>query len=160
MIRRECYCGQNSDDRNYDHQLDQGKTLLNRSHRSLLPCHSGVALGHVLDPDFHQRSICEVGFDYAHRHAAPTQTRAGRRAGVADGTTQLYDVLTGWVEKGVAPRRIDIFSAVTTTFPVPKSRPICVYPKKGTYVGGDVNVASSYVCAGSRGGNGHGPGND
>ena len=80
--------------------------------------------------------------------------------GVADGTTQLYDVLTGWVEKGVAQRRIDIFSAVTTTFPVAKSRPICAYPKKGTYVGGDVNVASSYVCAGSRGGNGHGPGND
>jgi len=64
------------------------------------------------------------------------------------------------VEKGVAPRRIDIFSAVTTTFPVAKSRPICVYPKKGTYVGGDVNVASSYVCAGSRGGHGHGHGND
>jgi len=80
--------------------------------------------------------------------------------GVADGTTQLYDVLTGWVEKGIAPRRIDIFSAVTTTFPVAKSRPICAYPKKGTYVGGDVNVASSYVCAGSRGGHGHGHGND
>ena len=80
--------------------------------------------------------------------------------GVADGTSQLYDVLTGWVEKGIAPRRIDVFSAVTTTFPVAKSRPICAYPKKGTYVGGDVNVASSYVCAGSRGGHGHGHRND
>jgi len=80
--------------------------------------------------------------------------------GVADGTTQLYDVLTGWVEKGIAPRRIDVSSAVTTTFPVAKSRPICAYPKKGTYVGGDVNVASSYVCAGSRGGHGDGHGDD
>src|SRR5712692_4953462 len=32
LIRRECYCGQNADDRNYDHQFDQGKALLNRSH--------------------------------------------------------------------------------------------------------------------------------
>jgi len=70
--------------------------------------------------------------------------------GVADGTSQLYDVLTAWVEKGLAPRRIEISSAVTTAFPVAKSRPICAYPKKATYVGGDVNVASSYVCAGPR----------
>jgi feruloyl esterase len=70
--------------------------------------------------------------------------------GVADGTSQLYDALTAWVEKGIAPRRIDISSAVTTTFPAAKSRPICAYPKKAKYVGGDVNVASSYFCAGSR----------
>ncbi len=62
--------------------------------------------------------------------------------GVADGTSQFYDVLTAWVEKGIAPSRIDI-STVDKT----KSRPICAYPKKATYVSGDVNVASSYVCA-------------
>ncbi|HSU63539.1 MAG TPA: tannase/feruloyl esterase family alpha/beta hydrolase, partial [Burkholderiales bacterium] len=65
--------------------------------------------------------------------------------GVADGTSQLYDVLTAWVEKGVAPSRIDISTADGT-----KSRPICAYPKKGTYVSGPVNAASSYVCAGLR----------
>jgi len=70
--------------------------------------------------------------------------------GVADGTSQLYDALTAWVEKGKAPERIDISTAVTTTFPVAKSRPICVYPEKARYVSGDVNVASSYVCAGPR----------
>jgi len=70
--------------------------------------------------------------------------------GVADGTSQLYDALIAWVEKGKAPERIDISTAVTTTFPVAKSRPICVYPEKATYVSGDVNVASSYVCAGPR----------
>jgi feruloyl esterase len=63
------------------------------------------------------------------------------------GTTQLYDVLTDWVEKGIAPTRIDISSAVTPAFPVAKSRPICAYPKKATHVGGDINVASSYLCA-------------
>ena len=65
----------------------------------------------------------------------------------ADGTQQLYDVLTTWVENGVAPTRIDISSAVTPTFPVAKSRPICLYPTKATYIGGDVNVAASYICA-------------
>ncbi|TMI00173.1 MAG: tannase/feruloyl esterase family alpha/beta hydrolase [Betaproteobacteria bacterium] len=71
--------------------------------------------------------------------------------GIADGTSQLYDVLTAWVEKGAAPRRIDISSAVTTAFPVAKSRPICAYPKKATYVSGDINLAASYVCAGGSG---------
>jgi hypothetical protein len=66
--------------------------------------------------------------------------------GVADGTSQLYDVLTAWVEKGIAPSRIDISTPAAPT----KSRPICAYPKKATYVAGDVNVASSYVCAGPR----------
>ena len=70
--------------------------------------------------------------------------------GVADGTSQLYDALTAWVEKGVAPSRIDISTVATTAFPVVKSRPICAYPKKATYVSGDVNVASSYVCADPR----------
>jgi feruloyl esterase len=67
-----------------------------------------------------------------------------------DGTTQLYDVLTDWVEKGMAPRRIDITSAVTPSFPVAKSRPLCAYPKKATYVDGDINVASSYLCEGRK----------
>jgi feruloyl esterase len=70
--------------------------------------------------------------------------------GVADGTSQLYDALTAWVERGIAPSRIDISTVATTTFPVVKSRPICAYPKKAKWVSGDVNVASSYVCAGHR----------
>jgi feruloyl esterase len=65
----------------------------------------------------------------------------------ATGTQQLYDVLTDWVEKGIAPTRIEISSAVTPTFPVAKSRPICLYPAKAMYIGGDVNTASSYVCS-------------
>ena len=47
---------------------------------------------------------------------------------------------------GKATERIDISTADRT-----KSRPICAYPEKAKYVGGDVNVASSYVCAGPRG---------
>ncbi|HET7527015.1 MAG TPA: tannase/feruloyl esterase family alpha/beta hydrolase, partial [Burkholderiaceae bacterium] len=67
--------------------------------------------------------------------------------GSADGTQQLYDVLTKWVEQAVAPTRIDISTAVTTAFPVAKSRPICLYPAKANYIGGDINQASSYICA-------------
>ena len=65
----------------------------------------------------------------------------------ASGTQQLYDVLTRWVEHGEAPTRIDISSPVTAAFPVAKSRPICLYPMKAKFIGGDVNVASSYICA-------------
>jgi hypothetical protein len=82
--------------------------------------------------------------------ANPPLPGAANADGVADGTSQLYDALTKWVERGIAPSRIDISTAATATFPVVKSRPICAYPKKAKYVGGDVNVASSYTCAGSR----------
>ena len=61
--------------------------------------------------------------------------------GVGDGTSQLYDALTAWVERGKAPERIDISTADGT-----KSRPICAYPEKAKFVRGDVNAASSYVC--------------
>ena len=64
----------------------------------------------------------------------------------ATGTQQLYDVLTNWVEKGMAPTRIDISSTATPSFPVVKSRPICLYPAKAKYIGGDINIASSYTC--------------
>jgi feruloyl esterase len=60
---------------------------------------------------------------------------------------QLYNALTDWVEKGIPPSRIDISTTPTTTFPIVKSRPICPYPQKGTYTGGDVNAASSYTCS-------------
>jgi Tannase and feruloyl esterase len=79
-------------------------------------------------------------------NANPPLPSSAGQDGVADGTSQLYDVLTAWVEKGVAPSRIDIATPDKT-----KSRPICAYPKKATFVGGDVNVASSYVCAGPDG---------
>jgi feruloyl esterase len=75
--------------------------------------------------------------------------------GVADGTSQLYDALTAWVERNVAPSRIDISTVATTAFPVVKSRPICAYPKKAAHTGGDVNLASSYVCAGPHGHHDH-----
>lgn len=58
---------------------------------------------------------------------------------------QMYDLITNWVEKGIAPDRVNLYSQ--TSMPVSKSRPICPYPNKATYTNGDVNVAASYICS-------------
>jgi len=57
---------------------------------------------------------------------------------------QLYEVLTDWVEKGIAPGPIEI----RTLSGAPRSQPICMYPTKATYKGSDdVNVSDSYTCS-------------
>jgi feruloyl esterase len=54
----------------------------------------------------------------------------------------LYDVLTGWVENGTVPGRVDIKTSDGT-----KSRPLCVYPQQATYSSGDPNQTASYGCS-------------
>ena len=63
--------------------------------------------------------------------------------GNANDTTKsaLFDALVDWVEKGTAPGPF-----VATTTDGTKSRPICLYPAKLTYVSGNPNAAASYVC--------------
>ena len=56
-------------------------------------------------------------------------------------TGQLFSVLTDWVENGTAPTTIPVTTTDGTI-----SRPLCMYPAKLTYVSGDVNSASSFVC--------------
>ncbi|HSW07627.1 MAG TPA: tannase/feruloyl esterase family alpha/beta hydrolase [Aquabacterium sp.] len=60
------------------------------------------------------------------------------------GHGQVYALLTDWVEKGIAPDRVDLSSPIPV--PVAKSLPMCAYPKKATYISGDPFVAASYVC--------------
>lgn len=60
---------------------------------------------------------------------------------------QLYGVLTGWVESGTVPGTITATTTATAAFPTVKTRPLCIYPQKAGFVGGDVNVASSYSCS-------------
>nr|WP_233575904.1 tannase/feruloyl esterase family alpha/beta hydrolase [Noviherbaspirillum saxi] len=57
---------------------------------------------------------------------------------------QIYSLLTNWVEKGVAPDTFQVTSRSSS--PVAKSLPLCVYPKKITYVNGDLFQAASYTC--------------
>jgi len=54
---------------------------------------------------------------------------------------QMYFRLVDWVEKKQAP------SSITATSPDgTKSRPLCMFPTKVKYLGGDVNAAASYSC--------------
>lgn len=55
---------------------------------------------------------------------------------------QMHDALVSWVEKGIpAPTSIVLKSANGTV-----SRPVCMYPQRISYLGGDVNSAASYAC--------------
>ena len=56
-------------------------------------------------------------------------------------TNQIYNALTAWVENGTAPETLIINSPDNT-----RSRPLCLYPRKLTYVSGDVNAAASFTC--------------
>jgi pimeloyl-ACP methyl ester carboxylesterase len=60
------------------------------------------------------------------------------------GTVQLYELITNLVETNAAPPdRIDLAGRL----PAPaQSAPVCAYPKKRTYVSGDILVAASYTC--------------
>jgi tannase/feruloyl esterase len=53
----------------------------------------------------------------------------------------LFDALVEWVENGKAPTTF-----IATSLDKKVSRPVCMYPQKLTYVGGDTNLASSYSC--------------
>ena len=57
---------------------------------------------------------------------------------------QLYDMLVNWVENGVVPDRVELHSPAYQ--PINRSQPVCPYPQKASYVEGDPNVASSYIC--------------
>ena len=57
---------------------------------------------------------------------------------------QVYELLTKWVEDGVAPDRIDLASVAGSATPI--GQPICPYPQSATYKSGDAFVAGSYAC--------------
>src|SRR3546814_10925315 len=50
-----------------------------------------------------------------------------------------------WAEQGINPA--DKLVIADATGIKGRSRPLCEYPKWAKYVGGDVNRASSFVCA-------------
>jgi Tannase and feruloyl esterase len=55
---------------------------------------------------------------------------------------QLYTALTNWVENGVAPDKIPLQNSDASL-----TRPICMYPSKLTYTGGNVGAVSSFTCS-------------
>jgi hypothetical protein len=58
---------------------------------------------------------------------------------------QFYKLMVDWVEKGIEPGRVEIQSPKAT--PVMISQPICPYPQKATYVGGDPKISASFTCS-------------
>jgi hypothetical protein len=54
---------------------------------------------------------------------------------------QPYELLVRWVEQGDAPEDIVVRSAATGA-----TRPVCPYPRRIAYVGGDPWIAASYAC--------------
>jgi feruloyl esterase len=54
---------------------------------------------------------------------------------------QMYNQLVNWVEQGKAPNQIPLENNGGTI-----SRPICMYPSKITYNGGNPDQASSFSC--------------
>lgn len=56
----------------------------------------------------------------------------------------LLPVLQNWVEQGEAPDQLSASTAAGTT--PERTRPICLYPEKLAYVGGDSTKAASFEC--------------
>lgn len=54
---------------------------------------------------------------------------------------QIFDALVTWVERGIPPDDLVVTNSKRTL-----SRPLCAYPTKLVYTGGDVRVAQSYAC--------------
>ncbi|WP_342132610.1 tannase/feruloyl esterase family alpha/beta hydrolase [Hydrogenophaga sp. OTU3427] len=59
----------------------------------------------------------------------------------ATGRDELFNALRDWVEKGVAPERIDLVASMGNL-----SLPLCSHPKKAVLTGANPNAATSYAC--------------
>jgi len=57
------------------------------------------------------------------------------------GRDRMYEILVDWVEKGIAPERIDVSNKSGTI-----QRPLCLYPAKVVHTGGNKARADSYTC--------------
>jgi hypothetical protein len=59
--------------------------------------------------------------------------------------TGLYELLVDWTENGKAPGRIELTSPQGGGAAI--SQPVCPYPQRARYLGGDPRDAASFVCA-------------
>jgi len=58
---------------------------------------------------------------------------------------QFYKMIVDWVEKGVEPGRVEIQSPSAN--PIRITQPLCPFPQKATYLGGDPRVTASFTCS-------------
>lgn len=109
--------------------------------------------------NYYERVLAQMGGTAAVQNFYRLYLIPGMNHGFSNGTPnasanpplptndQLYKLLTDWVENGKAPGVIPAQTTVSASFPVQKSRPLCMYPQKATYTSGDPNVAASYTCS-------------
>jgi hypothetical protein len=77
-------------------------------------------------------------------HTSPQGTANPNANPPAVAGGQFYKLMTDWVEKSIEPGRVEIQS--------PKAagritQPICPYPQKAIYIGGDPRVTTSFKCS-------------
>jgi len=78
-------------------------------------------------------------------HLSPQGTSNPEANPPAVAPGQFYRLLIDWVEKGIEPGRVELQSPSAT--PVRITQPICPYPLKARYLGGDPRVTGSYSCS-------------
>ena len=59
----------------------------------------------------------------------------------ATGRDEMFNALRDWVEKGIAPERIELSAASGNL-----SLPVCAHPKKPVLTGANPNAGASYTC--------------
>ena len=108
--------------------------------------------------DYYQRVLARMGGVSAVRSFFRLFVVPGMGHGPVNGTTnptanppieaplkgEIYNLLTAWVEKDTPPNNVILKSANPGLDA--KSLPMCAYPAKATFVGGDTHTASSYAC--------------
>lgn len=85
------------------------------------------------------------GLGHCSGAGTPGATPRAPNGKVASPQLEFFSMMVDWVEKGSAPA--DALPATTAASVSPaRSRPLCVYPRQVSYLGGDVNAAASYSC--------------
>jgi hypothetical protein len=78
-------------------------------------------------------------------HMSPQGTSNPDASPPAVAPGQFYRLLVDWVEQGIEPARVEVQSPAAA--PVRITQPLCPYPQKATYVGGDPRVTASFNCS-------------
>jgi hypothetical protein len=78
-------------------------------------------------------------------HTSPQGTSNLNANPPAAAPGQFYKLMVDWVERGIEPNRVEAKSP-TDKLPV-ITQPLCPYPQKATYQGGDPRVTTSYACS-------------
>jgi feruloyl esterase len=61
--------------------------------------------------------------------------------GTSPNSFDTLETLANWVENGIAPEALPASNASTG-----RSMPLCKFPEQASYIGGPVNLASSWTC--------------